>query len=124
MCSLEFEGWGSVRGQEDEPIIEKTVKRLNLTDSTSARSDLAYWLTRPPEDRVAAVDLLRKQDHGGTVRPQRSARVMWEAAHLNRESLLYGDVPVFLIGKEELVSNKKATGRKRDLADLEALGEC
>lgn len=49
---------------------------------------------------------------------------MWEAAHLNRESLLYGDVPVFLIGKEELVSNKKATGRKRDLADLEALGEC
>jgi len=35
----------------------------------------------------------------------------------------YGDVPVFYLGKQEFVKNKSATGRKKDLADLEALGE-
>ncbi|MBI4880260.1 MAG: hypothetical protein HY812_11470 [Planctomycetes bacterium] len=35
----------------------------------------------------------------------------------------YGDVPVFFIGRGEFLANKRATGRKRDLADIEALGE-
>jgi hypothetical protein len=35
----------------------------------------------------------------------------------------YGDVPVYFIGRDQFIANKRATGRKRDLADLEALGE-
>lgn len=35
----------------------------------------------------------------------------------------YGDIPVKYIGRQQLISNKKNTGRKKDLADLEALGE-
>ncbi len=35
----------------------------------------------------------------------------------------YGDVPVHYIGREQFIANKRATGRVRDLADLEALGE-
>jgi predicted nucleotidyltransferase len=49
--------------------------------------------------------------------------VSWEDAYLSRESANYGDVPVSYIGRDQFITNKKATGRKRDLADLEALGE-
>ncbi len=35
----------------------------------------------------------------------------------------YGDIPVKYLGRRQLILNKRATGRKRDLADLEALGE-
>ncbi len=49
--------------------------------------------------------------------------VSWDEAVVGRVSSTYGAVPVYYIGREQLVSNKRATGRKRDLADLEALGE-
>ena len=49
--------------------------------------------------------------------------VSWEEAYLYRETGKYGDVPVFFIGRKQFITNKKAIGRKRDLADLEALGE-
>jgi len=35
----------------------------------------------------------------------------------------YGGIPVYFIGREQFITNKRATGRKRDLADLESLGE-
>lgn len=35
----------------------------------------------------------------------------------------YGDVPVFYIGREQFIANKRATARQKDLADLEMLGE-
>jgi hypothetical protein len=34
----------------------------------------------------------------------------------------YGAEPVFIMGKNELIANKRAAGRTKDLADLEALG--
>jgi len=49
--------------------------------------------------------------------------VSWEAAYAGRLDGFYGDVPVSYLGRTELIANKRATGRKRDLADLEALGE-
>jgi len=47
----------------------------------------------------------------------------WEQVAANRVSGVYGDVPVYFIGKEDFIANKKALGRHRDLADIEALGE-
>jgi len=49
--------------------------------------------------------------------------VTWKEADAGKASGTYGDVSVFYLGRRELVANKRATGRFRDLADLEALGE-
>ena len=49
--------------------------------------------------------------------------VSWERVDAGKVADHYGDTPVFLIGKDDFIANKKALGRKRDLADLEALGE-
>jgi hypothetical protein len=34
----------------------------------------------------------------------------------------YGDIPVHYLGREQFIANKRALGRRKDLADLEALG--
>ena len=57
-------------------MIEKVVTRRPLDDASSVKEDLAFWLSKTPEERVAAVDFLRKQRHGNTARLQRTARVI------------------------------------------------
>lgn len=91
-------------------MIKKVVKKSHLKDPSSIKRDLAYWLSRAPEERVATVDYLRRQ-------------ISWEDAYSNRVQGKYGDITIFYIGRDQFISNKKAMGRKRDLADLEALGE-
>jgi len=49
--------------------------------------------------------------------------VSWEQANFDKVNGIFGDVQVYYIGKESFIANKKATGRKKDLADIEALGE-
>lgn len=49
--------------------------------------------------------------------------VTWELVFNGRIEGKYGDLSVFYIGLNEFVANKRATGRKKDLADLEAIGE-
>ena len=49
--------------------------------------------------------------------------VTWEEANKGKQTSLYGNTPVFFLGREQYIANKRATGRKKDLADLEALGE-
>ena len=49
--------------------------------------------------------------------------VTWEEAQAHKEPGVFGDVPVAYIGRSEFVANKRASGRQKDLADLEALGE-
>ena len=49
--------------------------------------------------------------------------VSWNDAFSGRVEGKYGDVPVHYIGREHFILNKRALGRKKDLADLEALGE-
>lgn len=51
------------------------------------------------------------------------AGVSWDETFSNRVRGKYGDVQVHYIGREQLILNKRAVGRKKDLADLEALGE-
>jgi hypothetical protein len=48
--------------------------------------------------------------------------VSWDEAFSNRAAGQYGDIHVHYIGHEQFIINKKAMGRKKDLADLEALG--
>ncbi len=49
--------------------------------------------------------------------------VSWEKAASGRIEGMYGNVPVYYVGREQFISNKRALGRKKDLADLEAIGE-
>jgi len=46
-----------------------------------------------------------------------------EDAFTSRIEGKYGGITVYYIGREQFVANKRAIGRKRDLADLEAIGE-
>jgi hypothetical protein len=57
-------------------MIRKVVNKRNLHNFSSIKEDLSYWLSKTPEERVAAVDYLRKQYHGDTERLQRSVRVI------------------------------------------------
>ena len=49
--------------------------------------------------------------------------VVWEEADKGKQEGLYGNVPVCFLGREQYIANKRAIGRKKDLADLESLGE-
>jgi hypothetical protein len=47
--------------------------------------------------------------------------VSWDQASAGKISGNYGDIPVSFLGRAQYIANKKATGRARDLADIEAL---
>ncbi len=49
--------------------------------------------------------------------------VTWNDAQRDRCSGEFGGVPVYFLGKPQFIVNKRAVGRKKDLGDLEALGE-
>lgn len=45
----------------------------------------------------------------------------WETATINKVPDEIDGIPVFVIGKEDYLANKIASGRAKDLADIEAL---
>lgn len=49
--------------------------------------------------------------------------VEFDEAFLSSIDTHYGDIPIKMISKENLIKNKRATGRHKDLGDIEALGE-
>lgn len=48
--------------------------------------------------------------------------VTWQEAFSGKAMGTYGDIPTSFIGRKQLIANKLATGRNRDIADIEALG--
>ena len=81
---------------------------LGLTAGDFLAPDRVVQLGVPP----ARIDLLTS-----------ISGVTWEDVSSGRVRGAYGEVPVDFIGRREFVKNKRASGRHRDLADLEALGE-
>jgi hypothetical protein len=66
-----------------------------------------FQIGQPP----ARIDLLQRIDG-----------IDFEEAWLNRvEGLVEGEIPAHIISREHLIRNKLATGRTRDIADVEAL---
>jgi hypothetical protein len=49
--------------------------------------------------------------------------VSWEQARSGRVKGQFGDLTAHYIGRDEFIANKRALGRKKDVADLEAIGE-
>lgn len=60
-------------------MIKKVVKKRGLHEFSEVKEDLAYWVSRTPEERVAEVERLRRQYHGSSTRLQRSACVVERA---------------------------------------------
>lgn len=89
-------------------LIEFGFGSLNLTVADFSSPDKVVQLGVPPVrvDLVTAI-----------------TGVSWKEAFGGRAPGIYGDIPVYFIGRNEFVANKRAVGRKKDLADLEALGE-
>jgi hypothetical protein len=55
---------------------KRVVTKRNMKGFDEVKKNLAYWLTRTPEERVAAVEYLRRKFNGSSARLQRSARVI------------------------------------------------
>ena len=81
---------------------------LGITEADLSKPDQVVQLGYPP----VRVDLLTSL-----------TGVNWEEAICDALTVRIGDLAVRIIGQRALIRNKRATGRKRDLADLEALGE-
>jgi hypothetical protein len=78
-------------------MIRKVVQARPLDGLSEIRQNVEYWLGRPPEERVAAVEEPRREVFGDSHRLQRVVRVMIV---------------------EEFTASKKATGRAKDAADV------
>ena len=52
----------------------------------------------------------------------RVSGVSWEKADAGKVPGHYADTPVFFISREDFITNKRATGRAKDAADIEAIG--
>ncbi len=57
-------------------MIQKVVKKARLGDFSEFREDLAYWLSKTPEEHVGAVEHLRRMRRGSSGRLQRTVRVI------------------------------------------------
>ena len=57
-------------------MIKKVVNKHSLNDKNLISQDLEYWLSRKPEERIGAVEILRRNHYGHTTRLQRTAIVI------------------------------------------------
>ena len=60
-------------------MIEKTIKIHNIKDKDQIKSDLQYWLSLPPAERISAVEILRRQYNGNSARLQRTVRIIQQS---------------------------------------------
>jgi len=81
---------------------------VGLTSSDFEHSDQVVQLGVPP----VRIDLITS-----------ITGISWDEAWAGRVTGRYGDIPVHYIGRAQFVANKRATGRTKDVADLEVLGE-
>ena len=56
-------------------MIEKVIAKRKIGEST-VLEDLAYWQNCTPEERISAVEILRRQYYGNSERLQRVCRII------------------------------------------------
>jgi hypothetical protein len=56
--------------------LQRLIRITSFAEEARTRPALQYWLSRPPEERVAAVEYLRRQVHGSGARLRRVHRVL------------------------------------------------
>ncbi|NDD64291.1 MAG: hypothetical protein EBZ36_09980 [Acidobacteria bacterium] len=81
---------------------------LGLTEDDFIQPEQVVQLGRPP----VRVDFITS-----------ISGVTWDEAWEDRIEGSYGDIPVYYLSRDQFIANKLATGRTRDLADVELLNE-
>ncbi len=56
--------------------MDKTIKKIPLSEHDQIKEDLAYWLSKTPAERLEAVEILRRQYYGNSDRLQRVVKVI------------------------------------------------
>jgi hypothetical protein len=79
----------------------------DVTEMDFAREGITYQIGLPP----GRIDILTQL-----------TGLAFDEAWLDRARGRFGDVDVDFIGRDAFIRNKKATGRPKDLGDIEALG--
>lgn len=98
-------------------LIDRVVKKKKLSDPDQP---WRYWLTRPVEERLAAVEELRCEYHGWTHGSEPIRVMQSELLCRSKVSVLMvsiGNLEVPFVSIDDLRTNKLATGRLRDIAD-------
>jgi hypothetical protein len=120
--ALAFHGAPRVTGDIDlfvRPVEENALRildalndfgfgSLNLSKEDFARPGMVVQLGVPP----VRVDIITGL-----------SGVSWEQADQNKVPGRYAETHVFFISQADFIANKRATGRAKDAADIEALGE-
>jgi hypothetical protein len=58
-------------------MIRKNLQKHKMSEHDEIRQNLEYWLSRPPEERLEAIEILRRQVYGeDTPRLQRVVRII------------------------------------------------
>jgi hypothetical protein len=57
-------------------MIKKIISKFSLSQWHKGKDDLQYWLSKSSEERIAAVEFLRKQYYGDSAGLQRTVRVI------------------------------------------------
>jgi len=57
-------------------MIRKAVSKRKMERLDEAGQNLEYWLSRPVEERITAVEILRRQVYGDSPRLQRVVKVI------------------------------------------------
>lgn len=57
-------------------MIQKVIKKSSLKEYNEVKENLSYWLSKTPEERILAVEFLRKQCYGSSERLQRTVQVI------------------------------------------------
>ena len=65
--------WGKA---EMAPELQKVMQLTSFAEEDRTRPALRYWLSRPPAERVAAVEYLRRQVDGSGARLRRVHRIL------------------------------------------------
>lgn len=81
---------------------------LDLSEEDFTHPDKVIQLGVPP----ARVDIMTSL-----------TAVTWDKVNSDKVPARYGTTAVYFISREDLISNKKALGRNKDLADIEALSQ-
>lgn len=79
---------------------------LDVTEADFAKDDVVYQIGIAP----IRIDVLTS-----------ISGLDFDSAWPNRVSTKYGDTEIAVISRQDLITNKRATARQKDLADIEAL---
>ena len=84
----------------------KRFKIFSLKSRCAIAHDRAYWAARSPEDRLNAMEILRRR---------------WYNIHNERPKRISKVIRIIKLHKKDLILNERSTGRAIDKLDLSML---